>query len=98
MFELLVIGILVAVSVFAMGMAMDILRSSSSEPETAMEGGYLDIDLTGCEKANGRSRKRRWQPAPMSEADLQKMTQEVQALKSARLDFDLSEMAEGDAR
>jgi hypothetical protein len=97
MIELVVIGILVSISVFSLGMSVDFVRFGSDMKPVADAGG-LDIDLSGCEhkpaECASEDRRSNFQPKPLGEADLKELTRQVQALDVSQVDYDLTAMAE----
>lgn len=99
MIEVLVIGVLVTLSVFSLGMSVDFSRSGDRSLTPVADGGDLDIDLSGAEQGmtvleHDGGHAATFEPMPLSESAIEELTQEIEALDVGKVDFDLSGMAD----
>ena len=101
MIELVVIGVLVSLSILSLGMSVDFARggSENERTEAVADPHDLDLDLTGGaqgqkELESDAQRTVVMEPVPLSESDMEELTQELEAIDVRQLDYDLSGMAE----
>ena len=96
MFEVIAIGVLVSISVFALGLSVDLVLTG--DKATVFESQDLDMDLSGFEPVPQESRDSLATevsaPPQPSESYLQALSEELQGLDVQKVDFDLSGMSD----
>ena len=100
MFEVIAIGVLVSISVFALGLSVDLVLTG--DKSTVFESQDLDMDLSGFEPVSQESPDQMASEASLppepSESYLQALSEELQGLDVHKVDFDLSGMSDDTVR